>query len=433
MSFFGKFILPVVGVTLAFASLANAQTTPAPVETDASTSSFTLPSWTKRISISGDYRFRIEHDIFGNYSSSPAGAGNKLGTDDFGRIAVRLGAKAQITDSLVAVTRLSSGTRQFSPWTSLGTNNYAEQSASGALGTGFSQRRDFFLDLAYLNYTPDPSLVLQLGKEPIIFWTPGGSMLVWNLFYSTMEGGQFKWVGDFGSLHPWIAGGYSVALNRVDGTDYIVSSPATDGPPITMLGGQIGLTWRGEHQWIAGDVGSYNYNNIRTTPGQTTGSGSAPSATAGIPTGDSSSMNNSVDSAGKFMYDYQMVQGGLEYGYKFSWGPAKVYADYVQNTMTSSDNIGTQVGIVVGKLVDKGDWYGTISYRDLRKDATVGAYSDVTFFAGGTDVLGEDIEVGYQYWDKGGFLGVVDFGKKYLNINGGLPFESYIFDVYASF
>jgi len=46
--------------------------------------------------------------------------------------------------------------------------------ASDAQGAtaGFSERKDFMLDYAYLDYTGFSGVDIQVGKNPIIFWTP---------------------------------------------------------------------------------------------------------------------------------------------------------------------------------------------------------------------------------------------------------------------
>lgn len=391
----------------------------------AATASAADADWTNRFSVSGQLDVRMERDM-NTFYTSPSGGATGTGDDLYTRVRARLLMGMQVNDVLKANVRLATGRNQYTTWATLG------QASDAQGGTaGFSERKDFMLDYAYLSYTGFQGLEVQLGKNPIMFWTPGGNEMVWNLANST-EGLNAVWKGDMGSLLPWAVFNYSTVLNKVNGTP--TQAGATDGADINLLALQLGLTWKTDGQWATLALGNYEYNNIQGAPGSVTGQTSPVTGIAG----NGPSMGNSVDGGGAFLNNYNMIDAGVEYGRNFGALPVKVYGEYVQNTMVSTNNVGTIGGVTVGslalsKMAEVGSWNAMATYRDVRADATVGAYGDIAFLNGSTGVFGAEYAANYQAWSNAAVGVVYDNGRKNISSNGGYTYEIYMLTMYSKF
>jgi hypothetical protein len=384
--------------------------------------SATNTDWASRITLNGDLRFRLQRDINTNY---PSGT-NNTAENDFTRIRARLGLTGRINDELLGVLRLSTGNNQYSSNATLG------QDATS--GTGFFGRKTFMLDYAYFDYKVMhmENMDLLLGKSPNSFWTPGKTALVWNPD-STFEGFQYKWVVDMGgTMKPWVVANYAYILDRINQggkADTAASGNASpsDGYDVTVAGIQVGTTWQTEMNWLTGAVGYYSYNNIKGLASSTTG------AAANTYSLTNAAFNNSLDASGNYVNDYKLLNVGLEYGMNFSFAPATLFGDYVQNSDPGNDNKGYLLGIKLGMLKAPGTWYAMYDYRDSRKDATLATYADPVYLNGGTDVFGSQIQGGYQMWPNTAIVFDYDFGKKQVSNNGGFNYELYTADLLATF
>jgi hypothetical protein len=398
-----------------FISSAQAQTS---VSTD----------WASRLTFNGDLRFRLQRDVNGAY---PVGT-NNTAENDLSRIRARLGMTAKINDSLLGVLRLSTGNNQYSANATLGQGS--------ASGTGFFARKPFLLDYAYFDYKVlgMENMDLLLGKSPMSFWTPGKTALVWNPD-STFEGFQYKWAVDMGgSLKPWVVANYAAILDRINQGGNATAGASgnastTDGNDVTIAGLQVGTTWQTESNWLTGAVGYYSYSNIKGLPSSTTGLTNGNNGNTLNYNLTNAAFNNSIDAAGNFINAYKLLNIGAEYGMNFSFAPATLFADYVQNSEPGSENKGMLVGAKLGALKAPGTWYVMYDYRDNRKDATLAAYADPVFLNGGTDVFGSQVQLGYQGWTNAALVFDYDTGKKLVSNNGGVNYELYTADLIATF
>lgn len=399
----------------------------------AATASAADNDWTNRFSVSGQLDARMERDL--NTAYAPAAGVFGTGDDLYTRVRARLLFGVQINDVLKANVRLATGKNQFTTWATLG------QSSDAQGGTaGFSERKDFMLDYAYLSYTGFQGLEVQLGKNPIMFWTAGGNEMVWNLANST-EGINVVWKGDMGSLLPWAVLDYSTVLNKVNGSP---TQGQGDGADINLLALQVGLTWKTDAQWATIALANYEYNNIRGNPTSITGqSALTVGANGGTSNnnGNTTAMGNSDtvgNGSGNFLYDYNMVDLGLEYGRNVGAVPVKVYGEYVQNTMVSTNNVGIIGGVTAGtlalsKMNEVGSWNAMATYRDVRADSTVGAYGEIAFLNGSTNVFGAEYAVNYQAWTNAALGLTYDNGRKDVTFNGGTSYEIYLLTMYSKF
>ena len=76
--------------------------------------------------------------------------------------------------------------------------------------------------------------------------------------------------------------------------------------------------------------------------------------------------------------------------HKIQSTPVHVFGDFVTNTSADSLNTGWLVGFAAGKLKQPGSWMVSYNYRELERDAVVGAFTDSDFRGGGTDGKGHE-------------------------------------------
>lgn len=134
-----------------------------------------VPEWTKRITLNGDFRSRVEYDLFSRTNDSqivdfqafnangptdingftnPGGIPVLNTTQDrLNRLSIRarLGVDAVITDGVLFGLRLASG------------NDNGPVSTTQLLGGGFG-KKDFWLDRAYLTFEPSHWFGLTTGR-----------------------------------------------------------------------------------------------------------------------------------------------------------------------------------------------------------------------------------------------------------------------------
>jgi hypothetical protein len=75
--------------------------------------------------------------------------------------------------------------------------------------------------------------------------------------------------------------------------------------------------------------------------------------------------------------------------------PFTFYVDYVKNGEATSNDTGYLAGFTIGKKYSL-----NYNYRNLEKDAVVGAYTDSDFKGGGTDGKGHLVSLGWKATDK---------------------------------
>ncbi len=88
---------------------------------------------------------------------------------------------------------------------------------------------------------------------------------------------------------------------------------------------------------------------------------------------------------------YELVEVFGEITHKFGYLPVTVMADYVTNTSADSLETGWLVGLRVGKAKRPGSWEFRYNYREVKKDAVVGQFTDSDFRGGGSDAKGHEI------------------------------------------
>jgi hypothetical protein len=137
--------------------------------------------------------------------------------------------------------------------------------------------------------------------------------------------------------------------------------------------------------YLLGGMTYYDYGNI---DGQ---------GDLGSTWGTSTKWFGNTNVGGTFAYDYDIIEGFAEYGFKLGDFPVAVFGDYAHNTSApSSQSNGWLIGCTFNKLKDPGSWRFGYDYRDIDSDAVVGQFNDSDFVGGGTDGKGHRFNLAYQ-------------------------------------
>lgn len=163
-----------------------------------------------------------------------------------------------------------------------------------------------------------------------------------------------------------------------------------------LLGLQIGGRYNFDEEglWnLKGSVAYYDFNNVENYP---------------FLFDATDNFGNSLGLAvlggqGLYAEDYNLVNGYAEFEFPIGRFPATVFGDVVVNTAANDDyftrgdeNLGWMVGMTLGKCAVPGSFALRYNYRDVERDAIVGAFADSDFGGGGTDARGHEIGVEYQ-------------------------------------
>ncbi len=307
--------------------------------------------WVEKIKLYGDFRYRYEN-VSRESNGSEQDAVNR------NRLRVRLGLIAQINDEMTLDTRIATG------------KNDDPTSTNQNLGDSWTYK-GVWLDRAYLTWKPASveGLAVLMGKLGNPFVTVGKNQLIWDGDLS-MEGIAAQYnlkMSDETSLFT-NAGGFYVRLDEDD----------TDS--LSMFGAQGGVIHNfDENNKLTAGAGYFDYGNL---VGETYLTGS-------------SAKGNSYSNG--YLYDYDLAEAFTEYGTKIGELPVAVYGDYAMNTASSvSEDTGWLLGTTINKCKDPGSWEFSYDYRDLEKDAVVGAFNDSDFIGGGTNGRGHRFGVTYQ-------------------------------------
>ena len=327
---------------------ANATAVPPPPVVPVATSP-APSSWTEKLSLQGDVRYRYEN------------IDNELTDDDRNRQRIR--ARAGIIARPQENLELGFG---------LSTSESGDPvSSNQTIGSGGS-RKDIYLDLAYFNWAVLPELNLIGGKYKNFLYRPGRHALLWD--------------GD------WNPEGLGLTYARGPFFGNVIASwLESDSLGIRdeayLAGGQVGTTTTlGEGATITGGLGYFRSN----TAGKGTFFGT-PLAFRG----------NSFDpDALVYLYDYEVLQLFGELSFTLGGLPVSVFADFVQNQDADRLDTGWAAGLQLGAATKRGSWETAYVYQDLEADAVFGLLTDSDFGGGGTDNRGHVLRGAYALGDR---------------------------------
>jgi hypothetical protein len=331
----------------------------------------------------GDIRLRNEY-------RNRVGTGNDVNRQ---RIRLRYGVEAKVYDQLKAKVRIATGSAD----DPVSTN----QTFGGSATSGGSfLKKDIFLDLASLNYTPSvpgvSSLALTGGIIENPFWGP--SPIVWDGDLG-FDGAAVKVAQEVGPATLFTNAGLfaidsdeteTASLWSFQGGASVKPFPDAEEPVL----GQMKLT---------SAVAYHDYRNV------------AKASTAGTDLVAKQSRNSST------LEDFDLLNTNVELASQIGAVPVAVYGDWVRNIARNvgKDKDGYQLGLKVGKAkkpwsLTEG-WEAGYFWQKLEKDATFDEFTDSDFNGGGTN------NKGHAFYVTLATLKNSTFGVKYLTarqING---------------
>jgi hypothetical protein len=311
-------------------------------------------SWSDRIRLDGDFRFRHESIDVENSSSR-----------ERKRIRARVNLRADVVDN-------------FEVGFGLATGGDDPVSTNQTLGGGGSSK-NVVLNLAYADWEATDGLHVIAGKYRNPLTRVGGQPLMWDGDW-TPEGLALTYKRDWffaNAIGSWFE---SDTRNSNDNFSW---------------GGQIGAAGEIGGTKLKGGVAYYSIKTRGegTTFGDPSDPGDYFGNTAVEPGGLPCGSTPGTDCV--FQYDYLLTQAFAEASFKLGGWPAVVYGDYVNNSDPSDNDTAWAIGTRVGQIKDRGDIQFIYYYADKEADSMFGLVTDSDFGGGGTDNKGHFLMVNF--------------------------------------
>jgi hypothetical protein len=322
-------------------------------------------AWAAKTQFKGDVRFREE-------TVHNDGVPNNK-DQDRQRIRARLGAYTEINSQVDTGIRIATGSNDDARSTNQDLNNYFD-------------KKSIWLDQGYIDYHPDAIKNLHLvgGKMPQQ-WVSMGD-IIWDSDINP-EGLAVTYKYPLsGSTELFGSAGHYTLKDNVDGEG--VQFKHDLRLYAGQLGGRFALT---DNLKLTLGGSLYAYDNDDSSACPTTGTVTAPCALA--------VNGNSPGEQFKLYEGFgQLDIGGLSV-------PLSIYGQIVNNDDASNDqDTGWLAGV-------KSKFYGfnvDYNYRDVQRNAVVGAFTDSDFANGYTGSRGSKLKVSYEL-DKNFSLGATYF------------------------
>ena len=336
-------------------------------------------SWADRIEFSGDFRYR--HEFIDEEDKDERTRH---------RIRTRVYLKAKVNEDVSFGLRVASGSED-------------PVSTNQTLDGGFTSKR-VWIDRAYATYSPsalkDYGVELTAGKIKNPFHMPGKTELIWDGDLNP-EGGAFRFRRE---IEPVTVFGSAAGL-------WIEERSADAGSALWGVQGGVEVPLADTGVKVVAGVSGFFYTH---TVGNE------------VFVDSEDSFGNSATQVGDdFFYDeeYKLVEAFGEVRFAVREVPVAVFFDFVTNTEADEEDTGWLVGVAVGKKKNPGDWDFKLNYREVEKDAVVGAFTDSDFGGGGTNAEGIEVGAGIRLL-KNMDLGVTWFSND-LNIASGEDEKEY--------
>ena len=322
-------------------------------------------AWAAKTQFKGDVRFREE-------TVHNDGVPNNK-DQDRQRIRARLGAYSEINPQVDTGIRIATGSNDDARSTNQDLNNYFD-------------KKSIWLDQGYVDYHPDAIKNLHLvgGKMPQQ-WVSMGD-IIWDSDINP-EGlaATYKYpLG--GSTELFGSAGHYTLKDNVDGEGVQFKHD------LRLYAGQLGARFAitdSMKMTLGGSI--YSYDNDANSACPTTGTVTAPCALA--------VNGNSPNER------FKLYEGFGQLDFSNLPVPLSLYGQYVNNKDASNDqDTGWLAGVkskIYGFAVD-------YNYRDVQRNAVVGAFTDSDFANGFTGSRGSKLKVSYEL-DKNFNLGATYF------------------------
>ncbi|MGE1173464.1 putative porin [Pseudomonas sp. BW7P1] len=322
-------------------------------------------AWAAKTQFKGDVRFRqetVKNDGVPNAKDQ-----------DRQRIRARLGAYTEINPQVDTGIRIATGSSDDARSTNQDLNNYFD-------------KKQIWLDLGYVDYHPDAvkNLHLIAGKmnQP---WVSMGD-IIWDSDINP-EGLAVTYKYPLnGSAELFGSAGHYTLKDNVDGEG--VQFKHDLRLYAGQLGGRFALT-DSLKLTLGGSI--YSYDNDKNSACPTSGTVTAPCALA--------VNGNSPNET------FKLYEGFGQLDIANLPVPLSIYGQYVNNNDASNDQDTGWLAGVKTKVYGFGIDY---NYRDVQRNAVVGAFTDSDFANGYTGSRGSKLKVSYEL-DKNFTLGATYF------------------------
>ncbi|WP_203009010.1 putative porin [Pseudomonas paraversuta] len=325
-------------------------------------------AWAAKTEFKGDVRVRQETVKIDGESDGK----NK----DRQRIRARLGAYTEINPQVNTGIRIATGGGDDARSTNQDLDNYFD-------------KKQLWLDQAYIDYHPTAVKDLHLigGKMPQP-WVSMGDV-IWDSDINP-EGLAATYKHNLGNsgVEMFGSAGYYTLKDNVDGEGVQFRND------LSLYAGQLGARFAPTDSLkvtLGGSV--YSYNNDKDSTCPTTGTKTTPCALA--------VNGNSTD-------EFRLYEGFGQVDIANLPVPLSLYGQYVHNAATDSDQDNAWL---VGFKSKLNAFSLDYNYRDIQRNAVVGAFTDSDFANGTTGSRGHKIKLGYEI-DKNFGLGVTYFLTK---------------------
>ncbi|MGF6555112.1 hypothetical protein ABIA48_001492 [Pseudomonas sp. S30_BP2TU TE3576] len=322
-------------------------------------------AWAAKTQFKGDVRFREE-------TVHNDGVPNNK-DQDRQRIRARLGAYSEINPQVDTGIRIATGSNDDARSTNQDLNNYFD-------------KKQIWLDQGYIDYHPDAIKNLHLvgGKMPQQ-WVSMGD-IIWDSDINP-EGLAVTYKYPLsGSTELFGSAGHYTLKDNVDGEG--VQFKHDLRLYAGQLGGRFAIT-DSMKMTLGGSI--YSYDNDSSSACPTSGTVTTPCALA--------VNGNSPNET------FKLYEGFGQLDFTNLPVPLSLYGQYVNNTDASNDQDTGWLAGVKSKL------YGfnlDYNYRDVQRNAVVGAFTDSDFANGFTGSRGSKLKVSYDL-DKNFALGATYF------------------------
>jgi len=323
-------------------------------------------SWAEKVKLIGDVRFRYEE-----IDQQDKAWRNRA------RIRARIGLKAAINDDWDLYFRLA-------------TSENGDQVSTNQTLTGSFSRKPIWLDMAYFDYHPHQLKGMDFtgGKMKNPFYIVGKNQLIWD-HDLTPEGLAITYMAPLETFQPFVNTGAFWIQERSTGKDSY------------LYGVQGGVKVKfGEGKgYVAAGAGYYAYDHAQDY--QVFGT------TANNSWGNSTIQNGST---ALYASQFNLVEGFGELAFSIGEFPVSIFGEYVVNESAkdSKNNVGWLVGVNAGKYDKPHGLAFRYDYRDLQKDAVIGAFCDSDFVGGGTNgrghLIGLDLGLFPNVWLSGTYF-----------------------------
>lgn len=294
--------------------------------------------WTDTIDWDGDLRLRYE-------AIDEAGEAQRSRF----RFRGRFGFTSELSDRLQFSARLA-------------TSDGNPVSTNLDFGEGFSSK-DIAIDRVFVVWNALDDLDIAFGKMGRPWFRAGGNALLWDSDLNP-EGVNAKWSSGMFFAHL----GTFIVDERAESDDAWLHSV------------QVGVDRRfSERSRLVVSSGFFDYTN---TIGNS-------------PFHRDRAKGNSVDDAGHFIYDYDILEFSAEYLTLIFNLPVSVYGVWAQNTAIDIQDTAFAAGFLVGNVDAPGKMEFSYAWYETEADAVMGIFTDSDFGAGNTDSRGHFIKVRY--------------------------------------